>query len=130
LRLERTELAEFKKDLKKLRRQFPTLEEDLEILINYALPAFHTLQMDIGIVEISDMGGRGELRLPVFKVRRIACKSIPSKDTRTGLRLVYAFDEAEQRVELIEIYNKVDQASESRDRIEKYYGKKSVKKGK
>ncbi len=111
-------LAEFDRDVRALVRRFATLEEDLETLIHTSLFAFHKLDQDMGIVPIA---GLGKTRLPVFKVRKFACRSLKGRGARTGLRLIYAFDEAKDRIELIEIYFKSDQENEDRARIRSYY---------
>jgi hypothetical protein len=111
-------LAEFDRDARALARRFPTLEEDLETLINTALFAFHKLHQDVGIVSIA---GLGKTRLPILKVRKVACRSLKGRGARTGLRLIYAFDVMKDRIELIEIYFKADQENEDRSRIKKYY---------
>jgi len=112
-------LAEFESDIKKLCRRYRTLEQDLETLIDAALFAYHKLNLDTGIVPIS---GLGKTRLPLFKVKKFACKSIPTKGNRTGLRLIYAYDQREDLLVLLEIYVKADQENESRERIKKYFG--------
>ncbi len=111
-------LAEFDRDARALARRFATLEEDLETLINTSLFAFHRLDQDMGIVLIA---GLGKTRLPVFKARKFASRSLKGRGARTGLRLIYAFDTAKDRIELIEIYFKADQANDDRERIRRYY---------
>jgi len=111
-------LAEFDRDIVRLARRYPTLEEDLETLINAAVFAFHRLNLDMGIVQ---MAGLGQTRLPIFKVRKFACRSLKQRGAHTGLRLIYAFDSENDRVELVEIYFKADQENEDRTRIKRYY---------
>jgi hypothetical protein len=111
-------LDEFERDLRRLQKRFETLEEDLETLVGASLFAFHKLGQNTGVVPI---GGLGPTRLPVFKVRKFACRSLPGRGARTGLRLIHAYDATDDRLELIEIYFKGDQANEDRERIRKYY---------
>ncbi len=111
-------LAEFDRDIKRLARRYPTLEEDLETLIDTSLFAFHKLNLSTGIVAVE---GLGRVRLPVFKARKFACRSLKGRGGRTGLRLIYAFDAANDRIELIEVYFKADQENEDRARIRRYY---------
>ena len=113
-------LAEFERDISRLSRRFPTLEEDLTTLIDVGLFAFHKLGRNTGVVAIA---GLGRTRLPVYKARKFACQSLKGRGSRSGLRLVYAYDAAEDRVELIEIYFKGDQENEDRARIARYYAR-------
>lgn len=113
-------LPEFDRDLKKLKKQFRTLDEDLETLITTLLFSFHKLNIENdGVLRIDDLG---DTRLPVYKVKKFTCKSLKGKGVRTGLRLIYAFDADEECIELIEIYLKADKGTEDRDRIKSNYG--------
>jgi len=116
LRVLRTQ--EFERDLKKLSDRFPTLEEDLEILIKAQLGLYHCLHVDNhGIVVMSGI----QVGNPILcKVKKYACRSLPGHGAKSGLRLVYAFWEKEDRVDLIELYFKADQEMEDRQRIKRY----------
>jgi hypothetical protein len=111
-------LAEFDREMRRLARRFETLEEDLETLIGTALFAFHKLEQNTGIVRIADLGAAS---LPIFKVRKFASRSLKGHGSRTGLRLIYAFDAERDRIELIEIYYKGDKENEDRARIRRHY---------
>jgi len=113
-------LPEFDRDFKKLEKKFRTLAEDLTTLIDTLLFAFHKLNIENeGVKRIDDLG---QVRLPVYKVKKFTCKSLKGKGSRTGLRLIYGFDAEKDRIELIEIYMKSDKAAEDRDRIKTHYG--------
>jgi mRNA-degrading endonuclease YafQ of YafQ-DinJ toxin-antitoxin module len=111
-------LSEFERDIKKLRKRFKTIDDDLSTLIDTLLFAYHKLgiQHD-GVRRIDDLGNT---RLPVFKVKKFAFRSLKGKGSRTGLRLIYAFDQAADCIELIEIYSKADKDTEDRHRIKKH----------
>ncbi len=73
-----------------------------------------------GIVEIVGL----KIEYPnIFKVRKFACRSMKGSGSRTGLRLIYAYFEKEDKIELIEIYYKGDKKIENTKRILKYYKK-------
>lgn len=111
-------LPEFDRDLKRLLKKYRSLEDDLATLIDVALFAFHKLKVEYPwIVPISELGA---VRLPVYKVRRFACRSIKGAGSNTGLRLIYAYDQAPDRVTLIEIYMKSDKDLEDRERIRRH----------
>ena len=113
-------LSEFDRDIRKLRKRYRTIEEDLTILIDTLLFAFHKLPMKVdGVHRINDLG---HVRLPVYKAKKFSCQSIKGKGVRTGLRLIYAFDDDNDSIELIEIFIKADQKTEDRDRIKDNYG--------
>lgn len=105
------EIKPFKKDLKKLRKRYRTLPDDLETLKKVlrvhpeARPPFS--------FEISGLG----LESCIIKVRKMACRSLPGRGSNTGLRVVYAHFEEEERIVFIELYFKGDKENESRERI-------------
>jgi hypothetical protein len=113
------QLDKFKKDLKKLLKRFPSLEEDLDSLLKAQLIAFHKLNVDNhGIVAIENLA----IAAPkIFKVKKFACKSLKGKGVHSGIRITYAYFPVEDRIELIEIYYKGDQENEDRERIKNYY---------
>ncbi|HUU51286.1 MAG TPA: hypothetical protein VMW81_10075 [Nitrospinota bacterium] len=112
-------LPEFEKDLKKLTKKFRTLKEDLEIFIEKQLNLFHKLDIDNkGVVQISDLG---IIYPKVYKARKFACRFLKGKGSASGIRVIYAYFEKEDRIELMEIYYKGDKENENRDRILKYY---------
>jgi len=108
-------LPEFERDLKKLSKRYRTLDEDLETLIKHQIVLLHKLEID----------NRGTFRIPglpfqepkIYKVKKFACKALKGRGATTGLRLIYAYFEDADRVELIEIYFKGDKENEDRQRI-------------
>lgn len=112
-------LDKFRKDLKKLLKRFPSLEEDLESLIKAQLVAFHKLNVDNhGIFVIENLTFTSP---KVFKVKKFACKSLKGKGVHSGIRLTYAYFLEADLIEFIEIYYKGDQENEDRERIKGYY---------
>lgn len=115
-----TRLPEFERDIRKLKKRLKTIEEDLDTMINTALILRHKLGTDNkGIFPIS---GLGISNREFYKVKKFACRSLPGKGVRTGLRVIYTYDAHNDHVELIEIYYKQDQENEDRSRIRKNYG--------
>lgn len=109
------ELVPFQKDFKGLLKKYKTLKDDLEVvkkvmeILPDARPPFSFRIDNLGIESC------------VIKVKKIACKSLKGKGVNSGLRLVYAFFEEEQRIVFIEIYHKSDKEHEDRDRIITYF---------
>ncbi len=114
-----TELAEFKKDFKKLSKKYQSLSSDFETFKNTPLKAFHKLNIDnTGIIRISNLG----IESPqIYKVKKFACKALKGTGAKSGIRIIYAYY-PDDIVEFVEIYYKGDKANEDRERIKKYYG--------
>ncbi|MBL7130894.1 MAG: hypothetical protein ISS45_05795 [Candidatus Omnitrophica bacterium] len=111
-------LAEFDKDLKKLKR-FRTLPDDLDVFIKTQLDLFHKQKIDNqGTVRIADLGIEYPL---IFKARKFACRALKGKGVNSGIRVIYAYYEDKDTIELIEVYYKGDKENEDRDRIKAYY---------
>lgn len=105
------ELPDFKKDLKSLLKKYRTLNDDLEIvkkvleIIPDERPPFS--------FRIDNPG----LKTCIIKVKKIACKAIKGRGVNSGLRLIYAHFQEEQRITFIELYHKNDKENEDRQRI-------------
>jgi hypothetical protein len=115
-----TRLPEFERDMKKLLKRFRSLEDDLDNFIKTELRLFHKLGIDNkGVVQ---MAGLGIQNPKIYKGRKFACRSLKGKGAQTGIRVIYAYFEEEDRIELIEIYQKGDKENEDRERIFKKVG--------
>jgi len=115
------QLNKFKKDLKKLLKKFPSLEEDLDAFIKVQLIVYHKFNVDnLGILPIERTGIQNP---KIFKVKKFACKSLKGKGVYSGIRITYAYFPLEDFIEFIEIYYKGDQENEDRKRIMEYYKK-------
>jgi len=114
-------LPQFEKDLKKLSKRFRTLKDDLKIFIKAQLILFHKLKKDNkGVVEIPDL----EIEVPrIYKAKKFTCRSLKGKGAYSGIRVIYAYFEEKDRIELIEIYYKGDKENEDRGRILRHYKK-------
>jgi hypothetical protein len=113
-----TRFSEFDRDLKKLLKKFRTLEEDLKIFIEKELNLYHKLKIDNkGIFPITGLHS-GYPR--IFKGKKFACRALKGKGVQSGIRVIYAYYEELDKVELIEIYYKGDKANEDKERISKY----------
>jgi hypothetical protein len=115
-------LPEFERDLKGLVKRFRTLEEDLVTLLETQLVLFHKLGVDNrGVFEIPGMPFR-EPR--IYKAKKFACRALKGRGGNSGLRLIYAYFELADKIELVEIYFKGDRENEDRGRILRHYDKK------
>lgn len=114
-------LPEFEKDFKKLLKKFRTLEEDFETFIKTELNLYHKLGKDNkGIFPITGL----KIESPkIFKAKKFACRSLKGKGVQSGMRVIYAYFEEEDKIELIEIYYKGEKENEDKERILKHYQK-------
>ena len=113
-------LSEFEKDIKRLLKRFKTLEDDLRVFIEKELNLYHKLKIDNkGVFQISGL----QVESPkIYKAKKFACRSLKGKGIQSGIRVIYAYFEEKDKVELIEIYYKSDKENEDRMRILRYYG--------
>lgn len=109
------EIAPYKKDFKTLVKKYKTLADDLETVRKVLCvlpedrPPFSFRIDNLGVSNC------------VIKVKKIACKSLKGKGVNSGLRLVYAYFEEENRIVFIELYHKNDKENEDRERILDYF---------
>jgi hypothetical protein len=106
---------ESKKDLKGLSKKFRTLNEDLDILkkVLEVVPG----ERSPFSFRIGNLG----LETCIIKVKKIACKALKGRGVNTGLRLIYAYFEKEQKITFIELYHKNNKGNEDRQRILKNF---------
>lgn len=113
-------LPEFEKDVKKLAKRFKTLEDDLEVFLGTQLELYHKLDIDNkGIFRIPGLPIQD---LEIYKAKKFACRSLKGKGVQSGIRVIYAYFEEEDKIELIEVYYKGDRENEDRGRILSHYG--------
>jgi hypothetical protein len=111
---------DFDRDMKRLLKRFSSLEDDLENFIRTELMLFHKLGIDNqGVVQIPGLGFQSP---KVYKGRKFACRALKGKGVQSGIRVIYAYFEEKDRIELVEIYYKGDKENEDRERIIRRYG--------
>jgi mRNA-degrading endonuclease YafQ of YafQ-DinJ toxin-antitoxin module len=105
------ELVEFQKDLKSLLKKYRTLNDDMDI-VRQVLEVFPDERPPFSF-RIDNLG----LATCMIKVKKIACKALKGRGVNSGLRLIYAYFEKEQKITFIELYHKNDKENEDRQRI-------------
>lgn len=105
------ELTEFKKDLKSLLKKYRTLNDDLDI-VKKVLEVMPEERPPFSF-RIDNLG----LKTCIIKVKKIACKALKGRGVNSGLRLIYAHFQEEQKITFIELYHKNDKENEDRQRI-------------
>ena len=108
----------FKKDLKKLIKRFRTLKDDLKVLQKNQIELLHLFEIDNG--GTFELKGYENQNYTIYKIKKIACKSLKGKGMKSGLRLIYAFNQNSFQISLLEIYYKGDRENEDYDRIKKF----------
>ena len=108
----------FKKDLKKLKKRFRTLAEDLETVKKAAIELHHVHNLDNS--SVFPIPGVGTEQIQIYKVKKFACRTMKGKGARSGIRMIYAYHRELSKVVLIEIYYKGDKEDEDRERIREY----------
>lgn len=109
------ELPEFNSDLRRLLKKYRSLTDDMEVLRKVLndepdqKPPFS--------FRISNLG----IKTCIIKVKKIACKSLKGKGVNSGLRLVYAHFEDDERIVFAELYHKSDKENEDRERLKKNF---------
>jgi hypothetical protein len=94
----------FEQQIKKLLKKYRTLEADLEIAKIAAIEFFHVRGKDnrsIWLVPSLD-----HENIKVYKIKKFACKSLPGKGVRSGIRVVYALIPQTKGIIFLEIYYK------------------------
>lgn len=119
-----SQVPEFEKDMDSLVSKFPTINSDLERFKK-------TLVADSSMKVIGRLPGEitGARRVPlhhectayIYKARRFYCKCLNCTDR---IRVIYAYNEAEKKFTLIEIYFKNGKQNEDKVRILNHFGKK------
>ena len=102
------ETPEFRKDLKRLNKKYRSLSADLQTFR--------------GIIAANPLGNPGHFRVitstdhfHIIKAR-MQCRYLIGP----VFRVVYAYTEAQRRIEFIELYFKGDRENEDRGRIKRY----------
>ena len=109
------ELTEFNKDLKNLLKKYRTLNDDLEV-VKKVLEVMPQERPPFSF-RIDNLG----LKTCVIKIKKIACKALKGRGVYSGLRLIYAHFELEQKITFIELYHKNDKENEDKQRILKNF---------
>jgi len=93
-------LNEFDKDLKKLSKKYRHLDNDVKRAIHAIIVdgpcSFH------GSERLNNLG-KG-ITLPIYKLKKFRSMDVKGKGSRSGFRLIYAYDQTLNKLILIEIY--------------------------
>lgn len=107
----------FQRDLKRLRRRFPSIDNDLSTFIKVSLRSVHVMGLPPetqGHYPLSGMGLDGK---NCYIAKKFACRSLKGSASSSGIRLVYCFDQKNLHLLMIELFYKGDKALPDADRI-------------
>ena len=102
------QLPEFKKDLKKLLKKYPSLQGDLVILERVLIVSPTGIGKNFTIIHCSE-------KIKLVKVR-LSCKSLRNR----SMRIIYAYHNDTLTFVYIELYFKGNKENENRDRVAQY----------
>lgn len=94
----------FEKQFSKLQGKYRTLEDDLQTVEKYAIDLLHVQGLDNRSIFL--VPGFDLVEVKIYKIKKFACKSLPGKGVRSGLRIIYAFYPKTMQIEYLEIYYK------------------------
>jgi mRNA-degrading endonuclease RelE of RelBE toxin-antitoxin system len=115
--IEYQELPEFSKEFKKLKKKFKTLSEDFEIARKAAIELYHLKSINNqSAFEIPGLNGA----LPIFKLKKFACRFLKGRGVKSGIRIIYSWNQPKFKIVFLEIYYKGDKANEDKARIRAY----------
>ena len=104
-------LEEFQKDLKKMLKKYRSLNDDLEVVKKVL--KVEPEQRPPFSFRIDNLG----IKTCVIKMKKIACRSLKGRGINSGLRLIYAYFDTEQKIIFVELYHKNEKEKEDRKRI-------------
>lgn len=113
------ETPEFTRDVRKLEKRFKTLREDFELAKKGTIELNHIMKKNNnGVFQINNAGNTPELEF--YKMKKLACRSLPGKGNRSGIRVIYAYFPKLNEVVFLEMYFKGDKENEDRKRIKEF----------
>lgn len=112
------ETDDFQRDFKKLLKRYRSLKEDLETVKIAAIELFHLQK--INNQSIFPIPGFCTEEIQICKIKKFACKALKGRGSKSGIRIIYAFQAKLLKVVFIEIYFKADQENEDSERIKRY----------
>jgi len=110
---------EFLKEFNKFKKKWRTLKEDFITFVNTPLKLYH--KQSLAIKGFQPISGLGITKTNIYKVTRFACKALKGKGSNSGIRIIYAYIEEQDRIEFIEMYYKGDKETENKEKIIKLY---------
>ena len=116
------ETDRFKKDFKHLLKKYKTIESDFELMKRTTIELFHLNNINNNSIFLCE-GQQSKIlenKIKIYKIKKIACKSLKGSGCNSGLRIIYAYFEKENIVEFLQFYYKNESVNEDRELIKEY----------
>lgn len=117
-KIEYNAIDSFQKDLRRLLKKYQTIEDDLETAKRNAIELYHLKR--INNQSIFPIQGLCTEKIKICKIKKIACRALKGRGSKSGIRVIYAFHCENYKVDFIEIYFKGEKENEDRERIKEY----------
>jgi len=117
------ETPEFGRDFKKLLKRFKSLRDDIAVVKKAAIELYHVQKIDNRAVFPVPQFCCDTVKL--FKIKKFACKALKGRGVQSGIRIIYAYFPAAERVVFLEIYFKQDQEDMDLRRAREFFKKES-----
>ena len=108
----------FKKDLGRLLKKFPSLNQDIEVAKTFAIELFHLQK--INRQAIFPIPNFCTEELKICKLKKFACKALKGRGVKSGIRIIYAYHVSTNAIDFIEMYFKGESENENKERIKDY----------
>ncbi len=109
-------VEEFRDDLERLSKKYRHLSKDLKTALKVLTKEPRNPSCSVRI-----SGLRKDTELPIYKLKKFKSTDFHGKGSRSGFRLIYAYNEQENVIILVEVYHKKMKDNEDRDRILRYF---------
>lgn len=115
-----SETDEFTKDFKKLLKRYGTLEEDFQRMKKLTIELLHVMKKENdSCFKIPDFAVE---HCVAYKVKKFACRCLKG-GCKSGLRVIYIYQDELNLVTFIEIYHKNDKSNNDYDRLKRFFKK-------
>ena len=116
------ETDRFKKDFKRLLKKFKTLDSDFEMVKKATIEVFHINNIDNNSIFLIEGQQNESLKdkIKIYKIKKIACRSLKGFGCNSGLRIIYAYFKEENIVKFLQFYHKNESENEDRTMIKGY----------
>lgn len=110
--------VDFQRDLKRLLKKFPSLNDDIEVAKVFTIELFHLKNINKQAIFLIPNFCTEELK--ICKLKKFACKTLKGRGVKSGIRIIYAYYVSTKTVDFIEIYFKGESENEDKERIKRY----------
>ncbi|UZE92945.1 MAG: hypothetical protein IB617_02190 [Candidatus Nealsonbacteria bacterium] len=114
------QVDEFNKDVKKLEKKFRTIRADLE---NFKKILIINPEKLVGAIPVHYQEVKINPKVKVYKAKKFRCRYLKGRGCFSGIRVIYGFWWAVQKITLLEIYYKKKRKKDcDLERLKYYFG--------